>query len=229
MYEMYQNVDFTLADLDLVWRGLQWTLLVWSASMVLGIGLGFVLGLVKHSRMPVASQLVTVFVETFRNSPLLVQLFLVFYGLPLVTPFSPGPAEAAIFTISINTAAFTVVNLVAALDALPRGQWQAAGAFGLSYSQTMRYVVLPQAIRTAIPPTMNLAISQLQTTSLVSIIGVADLTRVGTMLYTRTLKPFLIWPVIGLIYFILAKILSVLAARVERRLQAKNTWFQAAS
>ena len=85
MYEMYQNIDFTLADLDLVWRGLQWTLLVWSASMVLGIGLGFVLGLVKHSRMPVASQLVTVFVETFRNSPLLVQLFLVFYGLPLVT------------------------------------------------------------------------------------------------------------------------------------------------
>ena len=229
MYEMYQNIDFTLADLDLVWRGLQWTLLVWSASMVLGIGLGFVLGLVKHSRMPVASQLVTVFVETFRNSPLLVQLFLVFYGLPLVTPFSPGPAEAAIFTISINTAAFTVVNLVAALDALPRGQWQAAGAFGLSYSQTMRYVVLPQAIRTAIPPTMNLAISQLQTTSLVSIIGVADLTRVGTMLYTRTLKPFLIWPAIGLIYFILAKILSVLAARVERRLQAKNTWFQDAS
>ncbi|WDR04756.1 amino acid ABC transporter permease [Devosia rhodophyticola] len=229
MYEMYQNVDFTLADLDLLWRGLQWTLLVWSASMVLGIGLGFVLGLVAHARVPVLSQLVTVFVETFRNSPLLVQLFLVFYGLPLVTPFSPGPAEAAIFTVAINTAAFTVVNLVAALDALPRGQWQAAGAFGLSYGQTMRYIVLPQAIRTALPPTMNLAVSQLQTTSLVSIIGVADLTRVGTMLYTRTLKPFLIWPAIGLIYFILAKILSVLAVRVERRLQTKNSWFQAAA
>jgi glutamine transport system permease protein len=226
---IYQNLNFTLDDLALVWRGLGWTLFVWSTSMVLGIGLGFVLALVRHARVPVLAQLVVVFVETFRNSPLLVQLFLVFYGLPLVTPFAPGPAEAAIFTLSVNTAAFTVVNLVAALDALPRGQWQAAGAFGLSYRQTMMYVVLPQAIRTAIPPTMNLAISQLQTTSLVSIIGVVDVTRAGTMLYTRTLKPFLIWPVIGLIYFILAKILSVLAQRVEKRLQTRNTWFQAAA
>lgn len=226
---IYQNLNFTLDDLALVWRGLGWTLFVWSTSMVLGIGLGFVLALVRHARVPVLAQLVVVFVETFRNSPLLVQLFLVFYGLPLVTPFAPGPAEAAIFTLSVNTAAFTVVNLVAALDALPRGQWQAAGAFGLSYRQTMMYVVLPQAIRTAIPPTMNLAISQLQTTSLVSIIGVVDVTRAGTMLYTRTLKPFMIWPVIGLIYFILAKILSVLAQRVEKRLQTRNTWFQAAA
>lgn len=226
---IYQNLDFSIADLYLLLRGLQWTLLVWSASMVIGIGLGFVLALVRHARVPVLAQLVVVFVETFRNSPLLVQLFLVFYGLPMVTPFTPGPAEAAIFTLSINTAAFTVVNLVAALDAIPRGQWQAASSFGLSYRQTMLHVVLPQAIRTAIPPTMNLAISQLQTTSLVSIIGVTDLTRSGLVLYTRTLKPFIIWPIIGLVYFLLAKVLSLLAARVERRLQAKNTWFAAAA
>lgn len=226
---IYQNLEFSIADLYLLLRGLQWTLLVWSASMVLGIGLGFILALVRHARIPVLAQLVVVFVETFRNSPLLVQLFLVFYGLPMVTPFAPGPAEAAIFTLSINTAAFTVVNLVAALDAIPRGQWQAASSFGLGYRQTMLYVVLPQAIRTAIPPTMNLAISQLQTTSLVSIIGVTDLTRSGLVLYTRTLKPFIIWPLIGLIYFILAKVLSLLAARVERRLQVKNSWFEAAA
>jgi ABC-type amino acid transport system permease subunit len=172
---------------------------------------------------------VIVFVEIFRNSPLLVQLFLVFYGLPLVSPFSPGPAEAAIFTMTINTAAFTVVTMVAALDAVPRGQWQAASSFGLSYGQIMRYVVLPQAIRTAIPPTMNLAIAQLQTSSLISIIGVADLTRVGTQLYVRTLKPFIVWPVIGLIYFVIAKILSLLAVRVEARLRSRVTWFEAAA
>ena len=226
---IYQNLEFTIADLFLLARGLQWTLLVWSFSMVFGISLGFVLALVRHAKVPVLSQVVVLFVETFRNSPLLVQLFLVFYGLPMVTPFAPGPAEAAIFTVSINTAAFTVVNLVAALDAIPRGQWQAAASFGLTYRQTMMYVVLPQAIRTAIPPTMNLAISQLQTTSLVSIIGVTDLTRSGLVLNTRTLKPFIVWPVIGFIYFLLAKVLSSLAARIERRLQAKNTWFEAAA
>lgn len=226
---IYQNLEFSIADLLLLWRGIQWTLLVWSLSMIFGISLGFVLALIRHARIPLLAQLVVVFVETFRNSPLLIQLFLVFYGLPLVTPFAPGPAEAAIFTVSINTAAFTVVNLVAALDAVPRGQWQAASSFGLSYRQSMLFVVLPQAIRTAIPPTMNLAITQLQTTSLVSIIGVTDLTRSGLVLYTRTLKPFIIWPVIGLIYFILAKILSLLASRVERRLQTKNAWFQSAA
>ncbi len=223
---MYEYTDFTLTDLSLLLRGLQWTLFVWATSTVLGVSLGGLLGLISHARIPVLHQIVTVFVETFRNSPLLVQLFLVFYGLPLVTPFTPGPAEAAIFTFTINTAAFTVVNLVSAMDALPRGQWHASAAFGLSYPQTLRYVILPQAIRTVIPPTMNLAVSQLTATSLASIIGVADLTRVGNMLYIRTLQPFLIWPVIGLIYFVFAKGLSMLAARVERRLQAKNVWFQ---
>lgn len=226
---IYQSTDFTVADIFLVLRGLQWTMLVWSSSMVMGILLGFGLSLIRHARIPVLEQIVIAFVEIFRNSPLLVQLFLVYYGLPLVTPFSPGPAEAAIFTMTINTAAFTVVNMVAALDAVPRGQWQAANSFGLSYVQTMRYVVLPQAIRTVIPPTMNLAISQLQTTSLVSIIGVADLTRVGNMLYVRTLKPFIIWPVIGLIYFVIAKILSLIAARIEARVRSKVTWFEAAA
>lgn len=225
---VYQDTDFTFADIFLLLRGLQWTMLVWSTSTIAGVLLGFVLALLRHARIPVVAQAITVFVEVFRNSPLLVQLFLVFYGLPLVSPFSPGPAEAAIFTMAINTAAFTVVNMVAALDAVPRGQWQAAGSFGLSYTQTMRYVVLPQAIRTAIPPTMNLAISQLQTSSLISIIGVADLTRVGTQLYVRTLKPFLVWPLIGLIYFVIAKILSLIAARIEARLRTKVTWYEAA-
>ena len=225
---IYQDTDLTVADIFLLLRGLQWTMFVWSTSIVGGVLLGFILALLRHARIPVLAQLITVFVEIFRNSPLLVQLFLVFYGLPLVSPFSPGPAEAAIFTMTINTAAFTVVNMVAALDSVPRGQWQSANSFGLSYVQTMRYVVLPQAIRTAIPPTMNLAISQLQTSSLISIIGVTDLTRVGTQLYVRTLKPFLVWPLIGLIYFVIAKLLSILAARIEARVRTKVTWFDAA-
>ncbi|MEQ1768839.1 MAG: amino acid ABC transporter permease [Devosia sp.] len=225
---IYQDTDLTVADIFLLLRGLQWTMLVWSTSMVLGVALGFALALLRHARIPVLTQVIIVFVEVFRNSPLLVQLFLLFYGLPLVSPFSPGPAEAAILTLTINTAAFTVVNMVAALDAIPRGQWQAANSFGLTYMQAMRYIVLPQAIRTAIPPTMNLAISQLQTSSLISIIGVADLTRVGTQLYVRTLKPFIVWPIIGAIYFIIAKILSLIAARIEARLRSKVTWFEQA-
>ena len=226
---IYQDTNLTFADIGLLLRGLQWTMLVWSTSIVLGVLLGFVLALARHARIPVVAQIIVVGVEIFRNSPLLVQLFLVFYGLPMVSPYSPGPAEAAIFTMTINTAAFTVVNMIAALDAVPRGQWQAANSFGLSYFQTMRYVVLPQAIRTAIPPTMNLAISQLQTSSLISLIGVADLTRIGYQLNARTLNPFLVWPIIGVIYFVIAKILTLIAARIEARVRSKVIWFEAAT
>jgi His/Glu/Gln/Arg/opine family amino acid ABC transporter permease subunit len=226
---MYQYTAFVPHDALVIWNGFLWTLGIFGSSMALGSLIGFVLALVLHARVPVLAQLVIAFVELFRNSPLLVQLFLVFYGLPMVTAFSPSAAEAAIVTMTVNTAAFMVIIVVSALDAVPRGQWQAAGSSGMSYAQVMRLVVLPQAIRTVIPPTIVLAIGQLQTSSLVSIIGVDDLARAGTILNTRTLRPFIIWPVIGLIYFLMAKVLSHYAARIERRVRAKITWFAPAA
>jgi ABC-type amino acid transport system permease subunit len=143
----------------------------------------------------------------------------------MVTSISLSAIEAAVLTMTVNTAAFMVIIVVSALDAVPRGQWQAAGSSGMSYAQVMWLVVLPQAIRTVIPPTIVLAISQLQTSSLVSIIGVNDLVRAGDILNTRTLRPFIIWPVIGLIYFVMAKVMAHYAARIERRVRAKITWF----
>ena len=226
---LYQFTAFVPHDALVIWNGLLWTLGIFASSMTLGSLIGFAPALVLHARVPVLAQLVISFVELFRNSPLLVQLFLVFYGLPMVTSFSPSATEAAVLTLTVNTAAFMVVNVVSALDAVPRGQWQAAGSSGMSYPQVMRLVVLPQAIRTVIPPTIVLAIGQLQTSSLVSIIGVDDLARAGTILNTRTLRPFIIWPVIGLIYFIMAKVMSLYAARIERRVRAKITWFAPAA
>jgi His/Glu/Gln/Arg/opine family amino acid ABC transporter permease subunit len=226
---MYQYTAFVPHDAIVIWNGFLWTLGIFASSMVLGSLTGFLLALVLHARVPVLAQIVVAFVELFRNSPLLVQLFLVFYGLPMVTSFGPTATEAAVLTMTINTAAFMVIIVISALDAVPRGQWQAAGSSGMSYAQVMRLVVLPQAIRTVIPPTIVLAIGQLQTSSLVSIIGVDDLTRVGSVLTTRTLRPFVIWPVIGLIYFIMAKVMSHYAARVERRVRAKITWFAPAA
>lgn len=216
-------------DALVIWSGFLWTLGIFASSMVLGSLIGFVLALVLHARVPVLAQLVATFVELFRNSPLLVQLFLVFYGLPMVTSFSPSATGAAVLTMTVNTAAFMVIIVISALDAVPRGQWQAAGSFGMSYPQVMWLMVLPQAIRTMIPPTIVLAIGQLQTSSLVSIIGVDDLVRAGTILNTRTLRPFIIWPVIGLIYFIMAKVMAHYAARIERRVRAKITWFAPAA
>ena len=197
---------------------------MFSVSMSCGVLIGGVGALLKHARLPFLSLLVTIYVETFRNSPVLVQLFLVFYGLPMVTEIQLAPFAAATLTMSVNTGAFMTVIIGSALDAIPAGQWQAAAAFGLRYGQTMRHVIFPQAIRIIIPPTISLAVGQLQVTALVSLINVIDLTKAGKILNMRTLKPFIVWPVIAAVYLALSKPLSMLAARAEEKFRLKSTW-----
>jgi polar amino acid transport system permease protein/polar amino acid transport system substrate-binding protein len=224
--ELYQYTSFTIHDGRLLLGGLGWTLLVFSVSMAAGILLGTICAMVRHARLRGLSQLVIFYVETFRNSPVLVQLFLVFYGLPILTGARLDPLTAALLTLSVNTGAFMTVIVRAALDAVPAGQWEAAAASGLRYRQIMRYIVLPQAARTIIPPTISLAVGQLQITALVSLINVVDLAKVGTILNMRTLRPFAVWPVIGLIYFALSKPLSLLAQRAELRLRPRGGWIR---
>jgi His/Glu/Gln/Arg/opine family amino acid ABC transporter permease subunit len=222
--ERFQYTALTWNDALLLVQGLGVTLGVWSASMVAGVLLGFALALIRRQRIPVLSALVVAYVETFRNSPLLVQLFLVFFGLPMVLGVGFDPVPAALLTITVNTSAFITVIVVAALDAVPKGQWDASSAFGLGYWAQLRFVVLPQAVRTMIPPAITLAVGQLQVSSLVALINVMDLTKVGSILNVRTLEPFLIWPIVGLLYFVVSKPLSLLGAVAERRLLLRSAW-----
>jgi His/Glu/Gln/Arg/opine family amino acid ABC transporter permease subunit len=199
------------------------TLFVFAVSFAVGTLIGFVLAVIRQRRVPVASQLAVVYVELFRNSPLLVQLFLVFFGMPSIFGIRFTPIEAGLITLSVNTGAFMTVIVQAAIEEVPRGQWEAARSSGLGYVATMRYVVLPQAVRAMIPPTVSLAVGQLQVSSLISIIGVVDLAKVGTNLNLRTLAPFKIWPIVALGYFLVSKPLSMLADWTEARLKTRGT------
>ena len=116
------------------------------------------------------------------------------------------------------------VIIHAAIDAVPAGQWEAAMASGLRYRQVMRYIVLPQALRATIPSTISLAVGQLQVTSLVSLINVVDLAKVGTILNMRTLRPFAVWPLVGLGYFALTKPVSLLAQWAENKIRPRDAW-----
>lgn len=221
---LYQNTALTRYDALLLLQGLAWTLLVFGVSMAAGVVIGGAGAMVRHRRLPVLRHLVTAYVELCRNSPVLVQLFLVYYGLPVLAQIRLEPLTAALVTMTANTGAFMTVIIHSSLDAVPAGQWQAGAAYGLSYRQIMRHVVLPQALPLILPPTISLAVSQLQVTSLVSLINVVDLTKVGTILNMRTLRPFTVWPIIGMIYFALSKPLSVLAARAEARVRLRGSW-----
>lgn len=222
--DLYQYTQFTIQDAMLLLEGMGWTVLVFAVSMVTGILLGAACALARHARLPILAPLVSAYVELFRNSPVLVQLFLVYYGLPMLAGVRLAPLTASLLTLSVNTGAFMTVIIHAALDAVPSGQWEAAMASGLRYRQVMRYIVLPQAVRTTIPPTISLAVGQLQVTSLVSLINVLDLAKVGTILNMRTLRPFAVWPIVGLGYFALSKPLSMLAQWAENRLRPRNAW-----
>ncbi len=221
---MYQNTALTLNDGVLLLRGLGVTLFVFVISFVAGSGAGFVLALVRRARVPVLAQLAGLYVELFRNSPLLVQLFLMYFGVPMIASVQFSPMQAGLLALSINTSAFMTVIIQSAIEEVPRGQWEAARASALGSWQILSHVVLPQAVRAMIPPTISLAVGQLQVSSLVSIIGVVDLTKAGTMLNLRTLAPFSVWPLVGLGYFIVSKPLSLLADFAERRLASRTSW-----
>jgi glutamine transport system permease protein len=219
---MYKYTALNWNDGLLLLKGLGMTLFIFTISFAIGILIGFCLAIIRERRVPVAAQLAVAYVELFRNSPLLVQLFLVFFGAPSVFGISFTPLEAGLITLSINTGAFMTVIIQSAIEEVPRGQWEAARAYGLGYFATMRHVVLPQAIRAMIPPTVSLAVGQLQVSSLVSIIGVVDLTKIGTNLNLRTIAPFKIWPIVAVGYFIVSKPLSMLADWSEAKLKARG-------
>ena len=216
---MYQNTSLNGNDALLLLEGLGMTLFIFAVSFLAGTAIGFVLAIIRERRIPVLAQLAAAYVELFRNSPLLVQLFLLFFGVPSILGIHLTPLAAGLITLAVNTGAFMTVIIQAAIEEVPRGQWEAARAYGLGYLATMRHVILPQAVRAMIPPTVSLAVGQLQVSSLVSIVGVVELTKIGTNLNLRTLAPFKIWPIVALGYFIVSKPLSMLADWSEARLK----------
>ena len=218
---MYQNTAITGRDMLFLVNGLGWTLGIFVLTQAVGTVIGFALALARKARIPVLAQFGIGYVELFRNSPLLVQLFLVYFGVPRLLAIQFSPMQAGLITLSVNTGAFMTVIVLSALDEVPRGQWEAARAYGLRYGTMLRHVVLPQAMRAVIPPAASLAVGQLQVSALVSVIGVFELTRAGTILNLRTLQPFAVWPLVALGYFAISKPLSLLADRAEARLRRR--------
>lgn len=214
---MYQFTEFTYHDVVFLLRGGLWTLVVTFLAIAIGVALGFLVGFVRSARVPVLSQIGIAYVELFRNSPLVAQLFFVFYGLPFFLGIEISAFQAAVWTLGVNTGAFMAVIVEAAIDAVPQGQWESARAGGLGYWKTMWLVVLPQAVRTMIPPSVNLFVQQFQVSSLIALIGYIELTRAGQIITERTFKPFLIWAIVGALYFVA----SFPVARLGRRLEAR--------
>ncbi|WP_323141716.1 amino acid ABC transporter permease [Massilia phyllosphaerae] len=221
---MMRYTDFSAHDLLLLLQGLGVSVALFAATTLIGgvIGLGW--ALLRYYRVPLLAPLAALLAELLKNSPVLVQLFLVFFGLPVLLETDLTPVQAALITLSGNTAAFIYVIAVSAIESVGREQIETARVFGLTRWQTLRRVVAPQAAAFGFGPLAGLLINQLQVTSLISVIGVIDLTKVGAILNLRTLKPFIVWTVIGLLYYLMARLIAAACARVEARLRAHREW-----
>jgi His/Glu/Gln/Arg/opine family amino acid ABC transporter permease subunit len=210
-------LELSSRDILFILGAVKTTLLATSSSLLLGTVLGFALGLIATFRIPVVNRLPYIFIEPLRNSPLVVQLFLLYYGVSMLTKINFTAWQAAIITLSCNTAAFIAVVVRSSIEAIPKHQWESAYALGHSYVSAFVHIIFGQAFRIFIPPALNIYISQLHTSSLLSFIGFMEITHAGQVLTIRTLRPFMIWTVVLLLYFSISYPLSLLARLLEKR------------
>ncbi len=197
------------------------TLKITALSVGFGMILGLFLGLFKLSKNKLINGLAGIYIDVFRGTPLFVQVLLFYFGiLPLfmdnVTAF-----QAAVITCSLNSGAYIAEIVRAGIQAVDKGQMEAAQSLGMNYPQAMWYVILPQAYKIVIPPLINEFIMLLKDTSIVSIIAAGELTERGRILYSVTYEATWIWGGVALIYFVMTKVLSVIGDYTERRLASE--------
>jgi polar amino acid transport system permease protein len=195
----------------------QWTLLL-SAIALIGGGIGgLAIALLRTGVFRSGRALASAFIVTFQGTPLLMQLFLVFFGAS-VMGFTINPWLAAAIGLTLHASAYLGDIWRGCIEAVPKGQWEASRALGLNYRQMMQNVVMPQAVKIALPPTVGFLVQLIKLTSVTAIIGFVELTRTGQIINNVTFQPFLVFSVVAGIYFVLCWPLSYLSARLEQRL-----------
>ncbi|HEY8337118.1 MAG TPA: amino acid ABC transporter permease [Tardiphaga sp.] len=207
--------DFTFWVIlsNLLWAT-RWTVVLSLVAFVLGGLVGLAILFLRVSRVRALEVLTKMFIEFFQGTPLLMQLFLFFFGLSLFG-IEISPWVAAGLALSLWTAAFLAEIWRGCVEAIPKGQWEASSSLAMSFVEQMRYVILPQAAKIAIAPTVGFSVQVVKGTALASIIGFVELTKAGTMLNNATFRPFLVYALVALIYFCLCFPLSLFAKHLE--------------
>jgi len=200
-------------------RGLQWTLILSAAGFICGIVAGLGVALLRTSGIRVLERITAGYIALFQGTPLLMQLFVVYYGLALYgVKLEAWMAVAVGFTL--HASAYLGEIWRGAIEAVPRGQVEAAKALSLGYFWRMKEVVLPQAFRISLPATIGFLVQLIKGTSLAAFVGFTELTRAGSMVSNQIFKPLLVFGVVGIIYFVICWPLSLYGARLERQFAA---------
>ena len=215
-------VDFSLWDIvrNLLLAA-RWTVALSLIAFIGGGLVGLALLVARTAKWPGAETFVAGYVQLFQGTPLLMQLFLSYFGLALFG-FETSAWTAASVALTLYTSAFLVEIWRGCVAAVPKGQWEAAQSLALSFGEQLRHVILPQATRIAIAPTVGFLVQVVKGTALASVIGFVELTKAGTMITNATFQPFLVYSCVALLYFALCFPVSLCARSLERKMNVNR-------
>lgn len=213
------SMDFELIEkaFPLLLMGAAVTVEITLFSVAVGFLIGLVVGVARISQWKALRFVAAVYADCIRGTPLLVQIFLIYFALPMLTGQRIEPFFAAVMACGINSGAYVSEIFRAGIQSVDPGQMEAGRSLGLTWGQTMRYIVLPQAVKNILPPLGNEFIAMLKDSSLVSVIGFEELTRRGQLIIAQTYGSFEIWTTVALLYLVMTLAISRLVAYLERR------------
>lgn len=217
MVRMDSSLQVIIDALPLLLEGTVVTLKLVVISLIIAMVIGLISGLMSTSLNRLLRLVATLYVDIIRGTPLLVQVYFIYFGLPVFLDMRIPAMTAGIIAISLNAGAYISEIFRAGINSISNGQHEAARSLGLTRFQTMRLVVLPQATRRMIPTFVNQFIITIKDTSLLSAIGIAELTQSGEIIISSNFRAFEIWGVVGIFYLIIIVLLSRASRFIERR------------
>jgi glutamine transport system permease protein len=211
------NISIVQNALPLLFAGAAITIEISALSVGFGLAIGCIISIIRLTKFRLLRYLGNIYVDFIRGTPLLVQIFLVYFALPAIIGHRVDAFFAAISACSINSGAYVAEIFRGGIQSIDKGQMEAGRSLGMGWWQTMRYIILPQAFKRIIPPLGNEFIAMLKDSSLVSVIGFEELTRRGQLIIARTYASFEIWLAVALIYLLMTFVVARLVGVLERR------------
>ena len=211
------NFDLIVNSFPLLLLGAVITVKITAMSVALGIVIGLFAGIARICRVKPLRWISAVYVDFFRGTPLLVQIFLFYFAVPVITGQRIDPYVAAVGSCGINSGAYIAEIVRAGIQSIDDGQMEAGRSLGMTWTQTMRYIIVPQAMKRVIPPLGNEFIALLKDSSLVSVIGFEELTRRGQLIIAKTYGSLEIWFSVAIIYLAMTLTISRFVAFLEKR------------
>ncbi len=210
--------ELFLLNSDMLLNGLLMTLRLTAISLVLAFFVGIIFGIMSVSKSKILTSISKAYVYIIRGVPLLVLSFFIYFGLGAVFKGGIDKMTAGIITLTLNASAYMSEIVRGGIQAVNRGQMEAARSLGLSYARSMRMIIIPQAVRVCTPSIINQLIITLKDTTILSTIGIAELVQTGKIIIAANMKSTEMWLIVAIMYFIPITVLSLISERLERKL-----------